>query len=180
MKIPCIAAALFVLSVTSAYAADGFEAVRCGGDIPKALIGKRGANETVVVIEGRHKDLGLQDLGADEINDNLSAISWRICGKEYVVIEDQRGVVRDAIEFPSHSFTRPQFDDVGCKLRGKELPDLFAGILDNHAGAKPSDPPSFLPVLAAWRVDEKHGKFVAQPTAGLTCPRTGIFTVDDH
>jgi hypothetical protein len=184
MRIIYIAATAFLLACTSAYAADGFEAVRCSGDIAKAMIGKRGANETVVVIEGRHKALGLQDLGADEINDDLSAINWRICGKEYMVLEDQRGVARDVLAVPAHSFTTPEFTAMGCKRSGKDVPGIFTGILDNHAGdrSKPNDPTdeSLLPVLTVWRIDEKTAKFVSLPAAGLACPRNGIFSADDH
>lgn len=174
-----------LLFCSAAQASDGFEAVRCGADIPKALIGKRGSNERVVVIEARHKALGLQDLGADEISDDLSAINWRICGKEYMVLEDKTGFVRDVLPVQPHDFAKPQFTAMGCKRNGKELPDVFVGLLDNHAGDRskpvdPSDDKTLLPVLTAWRVDQKHAKFVSQPAAGLACPRNGIFTVDDH
>src|ERR1700734_394528 len=57
---------LSLLAVSPAHARDGFEKVRCGGDIVKALVGQRADNETVMVIEARHKDLGLKDLGALE------------------------------------------------------------------------------------------------------------------
>ncbi len=176
--------ALFIAGSGAAHAADGFEAVRCGGDIAKAMIGKRGANERVVVIEGRHKALGLQDLGADEISDTLDSISWRICGKEYMVLEDKRGVVRDVLAVPAHGFATPEFSSSGCTLNGKELPDVFVGVQDNRKAdrRKPRDAmdASLLPVLTAWRIDETHARFVAQPAAGLVCPATGIFTADDH
>ena len=63
-------------------------------------------NERVVVIEERHKDLGLKDLGGTEISDRLFLISWRICGEEYALLEDQ-GVVRDVLKFPKHSKDSP-------------------------------------------------------------------------
>ncbi len=78
--------------------ADGFDSVRCGSDVRKALLGRTMTNEKVVVIEERHKDLGLKDLGGTEISDRLFLISWRICGEEYVLLEDQ-GVVRDVLKF---------------------------------------------------------------------------------
>lgn len=70
--------------MTSMYGADGFDSVRCGSDVRKALLGRTMSNETIVVLEERHKDLGLKDLGASEISDRLILISWRICGEEYV------------------------------------------------------------------------------------------------
>ena len=105
-------AAAMVLSLATApvkAAADGFEAVRCDKPVPAALMGKHMENERVVVLEARHKDIGLHDLGADEIDDDLNAISWMICGKEYIVLEDGRDVVRDVLPFPPHSREHPAF-----------------------------------------------------------------------
>ena len=62
--------------------ADGFDSIRCGSDVRKALLGRKMSNEKIVAIEERHKDLGLKDLGASEISDRLSVISWRICGED--------------------------------------------------------------------------------------------------
>jgi len=39
--------------------ADGFDSVRCGSDVRKALLGRTMGNEKIVAIEERHKDLGL-------------------------------------------------------------------------------------------------------------------------
>ena len=64
------------------------------------------SNETIVVLEERHKDLGLKDVGASEISDRLNVISWRICGEEYVLLED-KDVVRDVLKFPKHSKDSP-------------------------------------------------------------------------
>ena len=57
--------------------ADGFDSVRCGSDVRKALVGRTMSNERIVVLEERHKDLGLKDLGALEISDRLTVISWQ-------------------------------------------------------------------------------------------------------
>jgi hypothetical protein len=75
-------------------------------------------NERIVVLEERHKDLGLKDLGAQEISDRLFLISWRICGDEYVLLED-KDVVRDVLKFPKHSKDSPQF--IGsCQSNGHD------------------------------------------------------------
>ena len=47
--------------MTSIYGADGFDSVRCGGDVREALLGRTMSNEKIVAIEERHKDLGLKD-----------------------------------------------------------------------------------------------------------------------
>jgi hypothetical protein len=151
--------------------ADEFAKVQCGGDIPKALIGQRTANERIVVTETKYGKLGLKHLGADEISDNLSSINWLICGAEYIVLVDRRNIVGDAIPVPAHSKQAPAFSGI-CRLRGKELPDIVFAILD---GARTGDP---LPAAAAWKIDQPHAKFVKMPTDGLLCPRSGIYTVD--
>jgi hypothetical protein len=86
--------------------ADGFDSVRCGSDVGEALLGRKMSNEKVSVLEERHKDLGLKDLGGTEISDRLFLISWRICGEEYVLLED-KDVVRDVLKFPKHSKDSP-------------------------------------------------------------------------
>jgi len=150
--------------------ADGFDSVRCGSDVRKALLGRTMTNEKVVVIEERHKDLGLKDLGGTEISDRLFLISWRICGEEYVLLEDQ-GVVRDVLKFPKHSKDSPQF--IGsCQLNGHDVPGTAIGVLksENHAES--------LPAVIAWKIDEKQTKLVELQTEGLRCSRDGIISAD--
>jgi len=162
-------AALFVLSSPS-HAADGFDAVHCGADVRQALVGRTLSNEPVVAIEGRHKDLGLEDLGASEISDDLNLVSWRICSDEYALLE-KKDVVRDVLKFPRHSKESPAF--VGaCRIGGSESPDTIVAVLKNEVGAES------LPATAAWKIDEKAAKFVQLGTEGLRCPRDGVITTD--
>jgi hypothetical protein len=150
--------------------ADGFDSVRCGSDVRKALVGRKMPNEKIVVLEERHKDLGLKDLGASEISDRLSVISWRICGEEYVLLED-KDVVRDVLKFLKHSKDSPQF--IGsCQLNGHDLTGTTVGVLKNEHGVE------ILPAVAAWKIDDKQMKFVQLQTEGLRCSRDGIITAD--
>lgn len=160
----------FLLFCGAVHAADGFEAVKCGADVPQALIGKKLSNEPVMAIEGRHKDLGLKDLGASEISDNLNSISWQICGNEYMVLE-AKDVVRDVIPFPPHSKSAPAFSG-GCELKGQKMKEVMVGVLDN------SSPGALLSAKQAWKIDEKNAKFVKMPVDGLRCSREGIITAD--
>jgi hypothetical protein len=149
--------------------ADGFDSVRCGSDVRKALIGRKMPNEKIVVLEEKHKDLGLKDLGASEISDQLSIISWRICGEEYVLLED-RDTVRDVLKFPKHSKESPAF--IGsCQLNGQDLPGTAVGVLKNEDG-------KILPAVSAWKIDEKQMKFVELKPEGLRCSRDGIISAD--
>jgi hypothetical protein len=150
--------------------ADGFDSVRCGSDVRKALLGRTMPNEKVVVIEERHKELGLKDLGGTEISDRLFLISWRICEDEYVLLEDQ-GVVRDVLKFPKHSKDSPQF--IGsCQLNGHGVPGTAIGVLKNENDGE------ILPAVIAWKIDEKQTKFLELQTEGLRCSRDGIITAD--
>ncbi len=159
---------LFCHSVSCA--SDGFSAVRCGSDIPARLIGQTMTNERVVVIEERHKNLGLKDLGGTEISERLFLSSWQICGDEYELLEEN-GIVRDVLKFPPHSKRTPQF--VGsCEVRGHELPDSIIAVLDSKEGAEK------LPAKVAWKIDEKRAKFIKLSTEGLLCPRSGVSTAD--
>ena len=150
--------------------ADGFDSVRCGFDVRKALLGWKMPNEKVVVLEERHKDLGLKDLWGEEISDRLFLTSWRICGEEYVLLEDQ-GVVRDVLKFPKHSKDSPAF--IGsCQLNGHDVPGTAIGVLKNEDGVE------ILPAVIAWKIDDKQTKFVMLQAEGLRCSRDEIITAD--
>ena len=161
---------LFCLS--SVCGADGFESVRCGGDVRKAMVGRRTANEPVVVIEARHKDIDLKDLGAEIISDDerLNLIFWRICGEEYAVLEEE-DVIKDVLKFPKHSKDSPQFEG-SCQLNGRDVEGVVIGVLKNEEGA------AMLPAVKVWKIDEKQKKFVMLQTDGLRCSRDGISTAD--
>jgi len=129
------------------------------------------SNERIVVLQERHKDLGLKDLGGTEISDRIFLISWRICGEEYVLLEDQKNIVRDVLKFPKHSKDSPEF--IGsCQLNGHDLPGTVIGVLKDEAGAE------LLPATTAWKIDDKQVKFVKLQTEGLRCSRDGINTSD--
>ena len=153
---------------TSICDADGFDSVQCGSDVRKALLGRTMQNERTVVIEERHKDIELKDLGGTKISDRLFLTSWRICGEEYVLLEDH-DVVRDVLKFPKHSKDSPQF--IGsCQLNGHDVPGYAIGVLKNEAGVE------MLPAVIAWKFDEKQKKFVKLQPEGLRCSRDGITT----
>jgi len=166
-----IIVALSLFCGNSVCDADAFDSVRCGSDVRKALLGRKMSNEAIAVLEERHKDLTLKDLGASEISDRLSVISWQICGEEYAFLED-KDTVRDVLKFPKHSKESPAF--IGsCQLNGHHLPGTAIGVLKNENGEK------ILPAVSAWKIDEKQMKFVELKPEGLRCSRDGIITADD-
>jgi hypothetical protein len=169
--ITILSLALLLFCAVAASPRDGFSGVTCGSDIPKALIGRVMPNERVAVTESRHKDLGLKDLGGTEISDRLFCASWRICGNEYMWLQDSHNVVRDVLTFPEHSKRWPEF--IGeCQNNGKKVSGQIVAILDNEEGK------DTLSAKVAWKIDEKGAKFIKVPTDGLRCPRDGIITTD--
>jgi hypothetical protein len=158
--------------VSSVYAGDGFESVRCGSDVRKALLGRKTSNEPVVKIEARHTDIELKHMGADIISDDerLNLVFWQICGEEYATLEDG-DIVKDALKFPKHSKESPQFSGT-CQLNGHDLPGYAIGVLKNEEGA------AMLQAMSAWKIDEKQKKFVPLQTEALRCSRNGIITAD--
>jgi hypothetical protein len=125
-----------------AWAADEFNTIKCGADIPKAMVGKHSSNERVVVTEARHSNLGLKDLGGVEISDRLFLISWRICGGEYaVLLNTEKDVVRDILPVPVHSLQSPHSFAEGCQVASRDIPNAVIAILDNSKGQRPKTLP---------------------------------------
>ena len=116
------------------------------------------SNERIADLEKRHADLGLKDLGADEISDRLSCISWLICGSEFMLLEHE-SFVRDLLKVPPHSKTSPLFIGT-CELNGKESKDILVAILDKE---KETDA-SALTAKVAWKMDQRKMKFVSVPS----------------
>lgn len=146
------------------FASDAFTGIKCGSDIPSALIGKHDSNDTVVKIEARHKDLGLKDLGADEISEDLNSINWMICGSEYMLLEDKKSLIHDVIQVPDHAKHALTYTGI-CKINGKDNPDFIFAILNDEEGKK------MLTASAAWVIDQKARKFKKIDTEGMVCPR---------
>lgn len=165
-----------------AWAADEFDAIKCGADIPKAMVGKHARNERVQMLEKRHIALGLKDLGGVEISDRLFVTSWRICGSEYVVLMNtKKDLVRDVMPLPAHSLRSPLSYFEECKvgnkklLNNKKLPAAVLAILDNYQKQKPKSYSEelMLPATIAWKIDEYQERFVPMPTLGLSCAVSG-------
>jgi hypothetical protein len=166
---------LFLLFLLLAFAPacradDGFGGVTCGGDVAKALVGKKLSNESDSAVENRHRNLALKDLGGDEISDDIFLSVWSICGNDYMLTLG-RGVVRDVLKMPAHSATEKEFD--GDCTKGKTpMPGVIVGTLIDQPGSDQ------LPAKTAWKLDDKTGKFTSIPADGLTCSRSGIIFPD--
>lgn len=181
--ISIVVATILVSASAVCAAADAFDSVKCGSDVPSALVGKRLSVEPFAAVEGRHRDLSLKSLGGDEISDDLNDASFSICGKEYVLLLGVHGKIRDVLPFPSHSRTSPAFTAGNCQLNGKPLGDAVMAVLDNRAATGGTshysgDDSTLLPATTAWKIDEKSAKFVGISPRGVSCPRGGILTVD--
>jgi hypothetical protein len=178
-----IAAMLFfsLLFCGTTLAQDAFEAVTCSSNIPKVLVGKKNSNGRVVVIEGRHKDLNLKNLGGIEISDRLFLESWSICGREFELLVNVKSQLISAVLlFPAHSARAPMF--IGeCESNHTKLPDAIVAVLDNiggHNARDSSQANTLLKATAAWKIDESNERFAVISLQNLSCPLDGIVTVD--
>jgi hypothetical protein len=149
---------LALFSQNAYSASDEFKDVTCGSDIPKAIIGKHSPNERVVVTEARHKDIGLEDEGADDVGENdsdrLSTIYWKICGRRFVVL-DSKGLIRDVMQLPPKTDSTDEYTGK-CKIDGKEIHEMVLAMRKNEV------------IKTAWKIDGKKG-FVKISTQGLQC-----------
>lgn len=171
LKFSLIALFSLLLCVQSR-AADEFDTIRCGADVPKAMVGRHSPNKRVVATEARHSNLGLKDLGGTEISDRLWVISWSICGNEYEeLVNTEKKLVRDVLPVPAPSLHSPRSILAGCQVAGKEIHDDVVAILDNSQGRKPKSYSEMLtlPAKVAWKIDEHLERFVPMPTEGLSC-----------
>jgi hypothetical protein len=177
MKLNVMLLAFAVLISGQASGRDEFESVRCGGDIPRSLIGKHSPNEQVDVTEARHRDLALENVGGDIITDEISMIDWSICGAEYYLLVDQDDIIRDVLPFPNHSRAAPATASRECQRDGLEMKEMVYAVLDNKAGynIKMFDHKNKTPlrVLWAWEVDEKKRKFV-KLVGDMACPVSDV------
>jgi hypothetical protein len=180
-KIPTIFLIVVVIVCGKAWALDQFAGIKCGAGLPKSLVGKRDSNERVAVLEERHKDLSLKNLGGTDISDRLFLSSWQICGSEYeLLVNTKSGLIRDVLLFPHHSATAPMFIGT-CQADGHKLPTAVVAVLNNSAGYNPRDQKlagTMLKATDAWKIDETKEKFTKQPADNLQCPLDGIVTQD--
>jgi hypothetical protein len=169
--IQCLSLLLLLLALAPACRADdGFGSVTCGGDIPKALVGKKLSNEPDAKVEARHKNLALKDLGGDEITDDIFLSTWSICGGDYMLTLGH-AVVRDVLKMPAHPKGNPVFDG-DCRKGNAPVPGVFVGTLVDQPGS------DWLPAKTAWKLDEKTGKFTSVAVDGMMCARHGIIFPD--
>jgi hypothetical protein len=177
MKLNVMLLAFAVLISGQASGRDEFESVRCGGDIPRSLIGKHSPNELVDVTEARHRDLALENVGGDIITDEISMIDRSICGAEYYLLVDQDDIIRDVLPFPNHSRAAPATASRECQRDGLKMKEMVYAVLDNKAGynIKMFDYKNKTPlaVLWAWEVDEKKIKFV-KLVGDMACPVSDV------
>jgi hypothetical protein len=171
-----------LLLLVCVQASDQFEGLKCSADIRDALLGKRDSSEPVAVMEKRHKDLGLKNLGGSEISDRLFLASWQICGGEYeLLVNTKTGLIRDVLAFPPHSVTAPMFIGT-CQTDGRQTRRTIVAVLNNSALYNAKDEKlgkTMLKASIAWEIDETREAFYKEPgAADIVCPLGGVVTQD--
>jgi hypothetical protein len=153
-----------IISLASIVAADEFTGLKCGDNIAQKLIGRKSKNERVVVIEERHKDLGLKDLGASMGDDeSISYITWQICDSRYAFIMKD-GRIKDVYKFPATDSGNLEFMGP-CKVGVETTPEYYVGILQGSG----SD--SLLTPIALSKISEQTLKFEPESPNKFKCYR---------
>ena len=157
--------ALFFAAIAKA---DEFSDIKCGQDVPKAVIGKTSASGPVKKIEEAHKDIGLKDLGGDGVaEDPYYLIWWEICGKKYVFITshaDKKNVISDVLEIPpSLSELKESLPGSTCFIKGKKVDGYYLAFLEKESkGDK-------LPAKKVWMINQKTFKFKSVSAKNYVC-----------
>ena len=163
---------VLLIAAAQACAHDAFDAVRCDGDIRKALVGSKLGDEHVAQLEKAYAKIGLKNEGGDEISDSLFYSAWTVCSGSYHLLT-RDGVIRDVVH-ADHSAQHPEF--VGrCEVKGKATPYSVLAILD---AGKEGAAAKKLPASQAWRIDEATAQFASIEARGMMCGREGISTAD--
>jgi hypothetical protein len=145
---------LLLISMHAACAATSFDEINCKSNVASALIGRQMADERIVAIEARYKDISLKNLGAfgmESEGDPWTLVSWSICGREYLVLE-RHGIVRDALASPLKS-GGPQSQVASCTVDGSSLSGTVVVFLDADDKKWPK------PVKYAWLIDNTAIRF---------------------
>ncbi|WP_035344085.1 MULTISPECIES: hypothetical protein [Dickeya] len=148
---------LLSLALVSSYATGAekwFDGVTCNTDIPSALIGRHTPNDRVVTIEGRYKNIGLENHGAfgiEEEGDPWTLTFWQICGREYLLLE-RRSVVKDVLMSPLPK-ENPASKIVSCDVDDTNSYSTAITFIPSEETPWPKQ------VKQAWIVDDKKLKF---------------------
>ncbi len=176
-----LAGCCMILPGGAASAQDAFDSVRCGNNIPMAIIGKIQPSGRVVAIESKHRDIGLKDEGSTEVSNDLYIIGWLICGSQFELLVDKNNVIRDVLPF-THSRKQPAAGGP-CTMDGREIPDEVLAILNIPVPLPANqryglNDTSTAQAIKAWRVDEVAARFVELPAERIRCPLRNIYTKD--
>jgi hypothetical protein len=126
------------------------------------------------------------NMGGDIGSDGVNMIDWSICGADYLLLIDRHDIIRDALAFLAHSFTKPMSAGGHCLRNGRETVNTAVALLDNEARYRVDYHVDHLaemekiqlPVLEAWAIDLERVKFVKLDVVGLCCQITEVSPVD--
>jgi hypothetical protein len=139
-----------------------------GSAIAKELLGRTMPNGRVSVIESRYRHLSLANQGAFGLEiegDPWTLVSWRICGREHVILE-RNGVVKDVLVAPAEA-AQSKSVIVSCSVDGVQVMKtavVFSPADGWHA-------PSM--VSRVWLIDDQEVRFVERSGAGIRCTELG-------
>jgi hypothetical protein len=167
---------LVILSIATsipapAWASSAFSDLRCGADIPKALIGKKlEPSKPTSKTEEENKSIDLKFLSGDGADGEAYSLGyWRICGKEYVLLSSAKApaVIQAVIEFPERSTDETDVMAGECSYNGNFRVIGIATALAKDAGYKEGG--DSVLVTKAWEISLSKMKFQPVPGARVHC-----------
>ncbi len=150
----CIAFAMLGIASGPARAASSFDGITCQSDVRSMLIGRVMPSDRVQALEAKYASIQLKDDGAFgmEIDgDPWTFIAWRICGREYSLLERHERVM-DVVAAPESSGGQ-RSRLASCAVDGSALDDATCLFFASDAGTQPR------PVTEAWRIDGEKLRF---------------------
>jgi hypothetical protein len=148
--------------------AQSFDALTCRSAIAKELLGRTMPNGRVSVIESRYRHLSLRNQGAFGLEiegDPWTLISWRICGREHVIL-GRNNVVRDVLVAPAGA-GQSESVIVSCSVDGVQAMKTAIVFSPADGWRVPSL------VSRVWLIDDQEARFVERSGAGIRCKELG-------
>lgn len=162
---------LFVVGLTAParpQSAQSFDSLTCRSAIAKELLGRTMPNGRVSVIESRYRHLSLANQGAFGLEiegDPWTLVSWKICGREHVILE-RNGVVRDVLVAPAEA-AQSKSVIVSCSVDGVQAMKTAVVFSPADGWRAPSM------VSRVWLIDDQEVRFVERSGAGIRCTELG-------
>lgn len=153
-----------LVSASASGAPKSFDGITCKSDIQASLVGRYMSNDTVARMESKYRSIELTDLGAygmEVEGDPWTLISWRICRREYLVLE-RRGIVTDVLGSPLET-RDSESRIVSCIVDGLRVPNTAVVFAQPNSEKWPRS------IKDAWIINDDSKTFKKISGGDVVC-----------